>query len=252
MPPITLHMVIARQIALDLSHRDISADSGAYLLGATSPDIRVITRQDRYSTHFFDLGEHNHQDSVATFLNACWHLAAPERLNQPTRAWAAGYISHLVLDEQYITGVYRRYFLRHDHLGGTIRANVMDRLLQFDLDRRYGSDPALKTAICDALACTVHDIQTGFIDAETLERWRQVSRDVAARNLDWGRARAMIANHLRYAGLEEDETLKRFLDSLPELLDETIAHITDAEIDAFLQRATETARAAVGRYLGCA
>lgn len=252
MPPITLHMVIARQVALDIAHEDVPADSGAYLLGATSPDIRVITRQDRYSTHFFDLNEHNHQDSVATFLSTCWHLAAPERLNPPTRAWAAGYISHLVLDEQYITGVYRRYFLRHDHLGGTMRANVMDRLLQFDLDRRYGSDPELKAAICTALACTVDDIEAGFIDSETLERWRQVSRDVAARNLDWDRARAMIANHLRYAGLEEGETMERFLDSLPELLDETIAHITDAEVDAFVQRATETARAAVERYLGCA
>jgi hypothetical protein len=252
MPPITLHMVIARQVALDLDHADLPADSGAYLLGATSPDIRVLTRQDRYSTHFFDLNEHNHQDSVAAFLATYGNLAAPERLNAPTRAWAAGYISHLVLDEQYITGVYRPYFLRHDHLGGAIRANIMDRLLQFDLDRRYGSDPELKASICRALACTVADIETGFIDTDTLERWRQVSRDVAARNLDWDRARAMIANHLRFAGLEEEETLDAFLDSLPELLDETIAHVTDAEVEAFVQRATETARAAVERYLGCA
>ncbi len=252
MPPITLHMVVARQVALDLGRSDLPADSGAYLLGATSPDIRVLTRQDRYSTHFFDLNQHNHQDSVAAFLSACSHLAAPERLNAPTRAWAAGYISHLVLDEQYITAVYRPHFLRHDDLGGAIRANVMDRLLQFDLDRRYGSDPQLKAAICDALACTIADIDTGFIDADTLERWRQVSRDVAARNLDWDRARAMIANHLRFAGLEDRETLDGFLDSLPELLDETIAHVTNAEVEAFVQRATETARAAVERYLGCA
>jgi hypothetical protein len=252
MPPITLHMVVARQVALDLCLEDLPASSGAYLLGATSPDIRVITRQDRNSTHFFDLNQHNHQDSVAAFLATYGHLAAPERLNPETRAWAAGYISHLVFDEQYITGVYRPYFLRHDHLGGAIRANVMDRLLQFDLDRRFGADPELKTAMCDALACTVADIQTGFIDGETLERWRQVSRDVAARNLDWDRARAMIANHLRFAGLEEGESVDGFLDSLPELLGETIAHITDAEIDAFVQRATESARSAVERYLGCA
>ena len=56
-------MVLARQIALDLCLADVPATSGAYLLGSTSPDIRVITRQDRLSTHFFDLNEHNHQDS---------------------------------------------------------------------------------------------------------------------------------------------------------------------------------------------
>ena len=63
--------------------------------------------------------------------------------------------------------------------------------------------------------------------------------------------RSMISNHLRYAGLQEGETLGTFLDSLPELLDETIAHITSAEIDAFVQRATASARSAVERYLGC-
>ncbi|WP_322797341.1 zinc dependent phospholipase C family protein [Tepidiforma sp.] len=251
MPPITFHMVVARQVAIDLATEHLSPDSGHYLLGATSPDIRVLTRQDRFSTHFFDLNEHNHQDSVATFLETYGHLAAPERLNPETRAWAAGYISHLVLDEQYITGVYRPYFLQHHHLGGAIRANVMDRLLQFDLDRRFGSDPELKQSICAALSCTVEGIACGFIDSETLERWRQVSHDVAARNLDWDRARAMIANHLRLAGLSEGETMEHFLDSLPELLGETIAHITDSEIDAFVQRATDTARAAVERYLGC-
>jgi hypothetical protein len=69
--------------------------------------------------------------------------------------------------------------------------------------------------------------------------------------MDWDRMRGMISNHLRFAGLEEGETLGSFLDSLPDLLDETIAHITSAEIDAFVQRATEAARSAVERYLGC-
>lgn len=251
MPPITLHMVLARQIALDLGHQDVPASSGAYLLGATSPDIRVLTKQDRLSTHFFDLNEHNHQDSVAAFLAAYGALAAPERLNTQTRAWATGYVTHLVMDEQYITGIYRPYFARYDELGGRLRANVMDRLLQFDFDRRYGNDPVLKADICGALASTVSGIESGFLDAETLDRWRQVSLDVAGRQMDWDRIRTMISNHLRFSGLEEGETLGDFLDSLPELLNETIALITSDEIDAFVQRTMQAARAAVERYLGC-
>ena len=39
-PPITLHMVLARQIALDLDSAQLAPTSGHYLLGATSPDIR--------------------------------------------------------------------------------------------------------------------------------------------------------------------------------------------------------------------
>lgn len=251
MPPITLHMVLAREIALSLDSDELDPGSGHYLLGATTPDIRVITRQDRFSTHFFDLNGPDHQDSVAGFFAEHARLLQPEHLNAETRAFVAGYISHLVLDEQYITGIYRPFFARHDALGGAIRANVMDRLLQFDLDRAYGNDPELKRHLAEALSCTVESIEAGFVDAATLERWRQVTSDVSQRNMDWERMRGMVANHLRFAGLEEGETLSTFLDSLPELLSETIAHITSAEVDAFVQRSTGAARAAVERYLGC-
>lgn len=252
MPPITLHMVLAREIAASLGQGDLDAFPGPYLLGATTPDIRVITRQDRYSTHFFDLNTADHQDSVAGFFKTYDRFVQPERLNAETRAFVAGYVSHLVMDEQYITGIYRPYFARHDALGGSIRANVMDRLLQFDLDREYGDDPALKARLAAALSCTIEGIDAGFIDHETLERWRKVTLDVSQREMDWDRMRSMIANHLRFAGLEQGETLGTFLDSLPELLNETIAHVTSAEIAGFVERSTDAARSAVERYLGCA
>jgi len=251
MPPITLHMVLAHQIALGLDHTDLSALPGPYLLGATTPDIRVLTRQDRYSTHFFDLNGPDHQDSVGGFLGEHGRLAAPETLNPETRAFVAGYVSHLVMDEQYITGVYRPYFAKHEALGGAIRANVMDRLLQFDLDREYGDEPSLKLALAGALSCTVEGIDCGFVDHETLERWRKVAFDVSQRKMDWDRMRGMISNHLRYAGLEEGESLGSFLDSLPDLLNETIAHVTSAAISGFIERSTSAARVAVERYLGC-
>ena len=251
MPPIALHMVLARQIGLDLGEATLNAEPGAYLLGATTPDIRVITRQDRFSTHFFDLALEDHQDSVAGFFGEHARLSDPGALNPCTRAFVAGYISHLVMDEQYITGMYRPFFAAHETLGGKIRANVMDRLLQFDLERAHSADPEIRRALADALACTVEGIQAGFVDGETLERWRQVASDVAARDMDWERIRAMIANHLRYAGIEQGETLTGFLDSLPELLDETIAHVTSAGVEDFLGRTTEAARKAVMRYLGC-
>ena len=69
--------------------------------------------------------------------------------------------------------------------------------------------------------------------------------------MDLDRMRSMISSHLRHAGLTDDEDLAGFLDSLPDLLKETIAHVTDAEIGAFVERATENARVAVKRYLAC-
>ncbi len=252
MPPITLHMVLARQVALDLDDATLASAQGAFLIGATTPDIRVITRQDRFSTHHFDLNVHESQDSVKAFFAENARLDDPGELNPETAAFVAGYVSHLVLDEQYITGIYRPFFAQHEELGGAIRANVMDRLLQFDLDREYGNDAEVKQHLCDALSCSVENIQAGFVESETLERWRQVTVDVASHEMDWDRMRGMISNHLRRSGLDEGETLSGFLDSLPELLDATITHITSAEIDAFVRRSTEAARTAVARYLGCA
>ncbi len=252
MPPITLHMVLARQVALDLGEATIASAEGAFLIGATTPDIRVITRQDRFSTHHFDLNVHESQDSVKAFFAENIGLDDPADLNPETAAFVAGYVSHLVLDEQYITGIYRPFFAQHEELGGAIRANVMDRLLQFDLDREYGNDAEVKRHLCDALSCSVENIQAGFVESDTLERWRQVTVDVASHEMDWDRMRGMISNHLRRSGLDEGETLSGFLDSLPELLDATITHITSAEIDAFVRRSTEAARTAVARYLGCA
>ncbi len=251
MPPVTLHMILARRLAAGLAETLFEELPGPYLLGATAPDIRVITREDRRNTHFFDLSVFDHQDSVAGFFGAQSHLADPARLNPETRAFVAGYVTHLVLDEQYITGVYRRFFARHDTIGGSVRANVMDRLLQFDLDRTHG-DAALRADLCTALACTIEAIDAGFVDAETLERWRQVACDIAARGMDWDRARAMIERPLRRSGMDNEKgELSAFLDSLPELLDETIGHVTSAEVDGFVERATAAAAAAVTRYLEC-
>lgn len=245
-------MVLARDAVAALGQADLAANPGAFLIGSTSPDIRVLTRQDRRSTHFYDLGDFEHQDSVANFFAAEGRFMAPERLTPATRAWVSGYIAHLAMDELYIEDIYRRFFTPHEELGGQVRANVMDRLLQFELDRVYGNDRELKMSLSEALSCTVENIEVaGFIEHETLERWRQVSFDVANRTMDWERMRSMVSNHLRFSGLAEGETLTTFLDSLPELLDATIAHVTNAEVDGYVQRATAAATTAIARYLEC-
>ena len=44
MPPLALHMGIAKELADGLRHKSLEADLGAYYLGSTTPDIRVLTR----------------------------------------------------------------------------------------------------------------------------------------------------------------------------------------------------------------
>jgi hypothetical protein len=69
--------------------------------------------------------------------------------------------------------------------------------------------------------------------------------------MDWDRVRQMVSNHLRRAGIAEEHELAELLDSLPGLLDATIAHVTSDEIDAFMRRSADAAALAVERYLRC-
>src|SRR5207302_8448798 len=114
-------------------------------------DIRVLTRWDRERTHFFDLNNRSEQSGVHRLFDEQPGLRDAAAIEAPTAAFVAGYISHLVLDEEYITQIYRSYFGEGGVLGDELMANVMDRLLQLHLDRREREDGCAVAEIRDAL-----------------------------------------------------------------------------------------------------
>ena len=69
MPNPPVHINLARQAAAVLRHDVIDANMGYYLLGSTSPDIRVITRKDRACYHFARLDF----DEIGTGINGLFH-----------------------------------------------------------------------------------------------------------------------------------------------------------------------------------
>ena len=103
MPSLGLHLTAARSLAVDLDSPLIESDRGAYYLGATTPDIRVLTKWDRAHTHFFDLDDFTDQDGVHRLFEREPALRDACSVGSSTAAFLAGYISHLVLDEDYIT-----------------------------------------------------------------------------------------------------------------------------------------------------
>jgi hypothetical protein len=250
MPPIFLHMAMARDIEQGLAQESISAQPGAYYLGATSPDIRVITRWDRARTHFFDLNVYDHQDSVTELFRQHPELAEPEHLSPETVAFIAGYITHLCLDERYIYDVYRPYFGQQSALGGDLAANTMDRLLQFELDRRRREEGEAASEIREALEDCSLAIDVGFLDSETLVKWHQVAIDQTRHPPDWRRFRYQGGRHLPGIDLESDDALEEFLERVPELLEQTIRHVSTKQVDAYVEQARETSAEQIRRYLG--
>lgn len=250
MPPIFMHMAMARDIRRTLDTGVLGAHAGEYYLGSTTPDIRAITRWDRSRTHFFDLNVYDHQDSVRALFAEHPELADPDSLPPETVAFVAGYVTHLSLDERYICDIYRPYFGQRSALGGDLAANTMDRLLQFELDRRRREEPETSLEVREALEGCSLAMDVGFLDSETLGKWLQVSIDQTRHPPDWRRFRYQGGRHLQGISLETDEELEAFLERVPVLLDQTIRHISTRTVDAYLDEATEAAAALIRRYLG--
>jgi hypothetical protein len=153
------------------------------------------------------------------------------------------------MDEAWIIDVYRPCFGQRSPLKGDVLANLLDRVLQFELDRREREDKAAVEEIRrDLLASTINQV-VGFIDDETLRRWRQISADLLARPLGWDRFGVIADRHLRAYGVESEEDLGHFLRNIPDLLDQALRQVTPQKLEAFQERARRRASAAVREYL---
>jgi hypothetical protein len=249
MPLLGLHMVAAREIAQDLASPIIDADRGAFYLGATTPDIRVITRWERERTHFFNLDDFEEQDGVQRLFESQPSLRDAHALNESTASFMAGYISHLVLDQDYICQIYRPLFGERSTLSGDEKANLMDRMLQFEMDRSDRQDDAMIADIRDALIASALDVTVDFIAHDTLLQWRERSVEVLGHAPSWERFGRFASRHLSAAGLEGDEVVRQFMDEVPLLLRRTIDHVGEERIREYLHDAKARAGRVMREYL---
>ncbi|MEZ4503814.1 MAG: zinc dependent phospholipase C family protein [Dehalococcoidia bacterium] len=248
MPSLGQHMGRALRIADRLDHPAIEADRGAFYLGATAPDIRVITRRDRRVTHFFDLDHLEHQDSVEQMLVERPELARPADLDAHTRAFMAGYITHLVLDEVYIETLYREYFGARSGMADDPFANVLDRALQFEMNRRELEDGTSFTAITSALLSSDTSNAVEFLEDDYLAEWREVILDFASQGPTWDRFPRMMNIHLKRAGFTEAE-IEEFAANGPSLATRSLEYVSEERVGTYVDTATDLAAARVADYL---
>jgi hypothetical protein len=247
MPPLGLHMVVARSLAGDLHASAVDADRGAYYLGATTPDIRVLTRWDRARTHFFDLQCLGEQSGVQRLFEQEPALRDAARLDPSTAAFVAGYISHLVLDEEYITQIYRQYFGAGGALGDELMADVMDRLLQLHLDREERADVEATEDIARALVETSAEVAVDFIARDVLREWRDRQIDVISSAPHFEK---MMSRHLHAAGIRGEAEIAAYMEQhADELLRGTIERVGEDRIREYLDSAKWKARRAMRDYL---
>jgi hypothetical protein len=241
-------MTVARGLAEELSSGVIDGDRGAYFLGATTPDIRVLTRWDRERTHFFSLDDFGEQSGVHRLFEREPALRDASALDAPTAAFMAGYISHLVLDEDYITQIYRPLFGERSELRDDTLADVMDKMLQWDIERaeceRVGGDD-----IRQALAECAVEVNVEFIGRETLVRWRDVSLDVMSQPHSIDRLVRFLGRRMPAFRLDDKERAARFSADVPALLRRTWEHVGEERVREYLEGTRNRARQAMKEYL---
>ena len=68
----------------------------------------------------------------------------------------------------------------------------------------------------------------------------------------WERFRFQGGRHVRPGFGEDPGDYEEFMQRVPEILQQTIDHVSTAQVDAFVERSKEQAIRTVARYLGCA
>jgi len=248
-PPLSLHIALARSVSDGVRSDLLDRERGTVYLGATAPDIRVITRWERSRTHFFDLNNFAEQSGLGAFFEENPALAHAGELAPATAAFVAGYATHLVMDETWINMIYRPYFGERSPMGGSLRANVMDRALQFSLDHKRRSDSDLVAEIVDAVTRCDLGLDIGFIDGDSLKQWHRVVVDMMSSEPSWERFSAGAKRHLPNGGdTSEFEELVR---SVPALVDETLEYLTPELLDEFMSEAVNRCHASVQEYVRC-
>lgn len=174
MPTPITHLVIAQRILDSRPERVPQGDDdafGAFLLGTTLADVRVLTGEPRAATHFLGLPPRRGDSGIRALLHAHPQLADLNGAGMCARMMVAGYLAHLLADEIWLIRVYWPYFkhavARHD----------WERLLWHDLLRSEMDQqdrtavPAEFHRILGAARCAS---PFPFIADEGVEAWRQL------------------------------------------------------------------------------
>jgi hypothetical protein len=248
MPHLAFHMSVARDLANLMGNSLIDAERGPFYLGSTGPDMHVLSRTDRMSSHYFDLDCLEDQDSRVSFFDVHGELRDASALDDGTIAFVAGYLSHLVIDEVWITDIYRPFFGSASPLHGDARANLLDRILQYDFDLQRRLDrAAIEEVLRDLASARLPNVT--FLDAETLGRWRDIVVDMVSQPPNWGRFGRTASRFLAAAGVQTAEEIEAFSKALPALLEETKAHVGAQRLDDFLNKAHAVALRSLEDYL---
>lgn len=247
MPTPINHLVIADEILIcrdchSATHSLLNAQRGYFLLGSIAPDAQTVSQANRDDTHFFDLHGPDDQSSPELMLTRYPQLADPACLPLPQAAFLAGYLSHLLIDDLWIAGVFRPHF-RH----GINRDNFAQRILLHNVLRTHLDEQARQrlrqTTLADLQTVTIAHLLP-FVSDDDLRAWRDL---VCEQLVPGGEVyTARIFAQRMDASVEDILTL---LDSPEALQTEVLGRLPSTKLDWYRHEAVACSCRFIGRYL---
>jgi hypothetical protein len=246
-PNLPAHIDFAHTTAQQLGHPTLDDNLGHFLLGSTSPDIRVITRKDREEYHFAPLDFDDVGAGIDRMFDSHPDLMSAGDYSGQTQAFIAGYLTHLVVDETWITTMFRPYFGNPVVFEDEVLGLVMDRALQMELDRQAWETA---TAIRSRLEAASERVEIGFIPSETLEEWRLWVLGSLDRGFSWNRLRFM-ARRIAAGddGHPAHQVADDFVQSMPGSLETLCESVPGKDLTNLKDRTIQSLVRVVGDYL---
>ena len=242
MPPICWHLVTVREASAQIDIPAVQEHPAWFLLGATSPDIRVISPFTRAQTHFFDIDLQEQESGTQRIFEQHPGLLRAALTDGHHQAFVAGYLTHLVMDELWITSVYRPLFGGASPLAEDDRRNLLDRIVQFGMDRRQRLDRELMGDIKRTLQDFTADGGIGFLDEPLLRRWHEVIGNLTDQLPEW-EVFGRLAG--RFFPNEDKEEIVR---QAPDLLERAMQHVTEERLVRFRAEAITRSQQMVQGY----
>jgi hypothetical protein len=270
MPSTYIHFWVAGDVAaagaLSLDTQSL-ADS--YLCGTAAPDIHLLGGPPRPATHFWEIGEPVPGHLGASRLMAAYPHLIASRLDPVERAFVAGYLCHLAVDEAWIRTIYVPLFGPDTPLAGP-EGVALQQAFYSVLERRLSDAGPAAPAIGDTRGDWLGALRRAaelplraelppFTDLPVLHRWLDALLSLAA--VRAGPARLRLWEQLRAQPNVAPDALARAISSVPPSADRSTPDplaefearasgiVSDADVARFHAVAVPEAAALVRDYL---
>ena len=247
MPNLPAHISLAHEAAQRIGHSALETNMSYFLLGSTSPDLRVITRRGREAYHFAPLTFEDVGHGVRGLFDSNPHLSSSRERDDRTSAFVAGYITHLVADERWIVDMYRPYFANREVFEDEVHGKLMDRALQLEMDRR--SIDATMAAL-PLVSRATDEIDVGFIPPSTISEWREWVMDHIEGHFSWERLSFMA---VRIAGGDPEHRVHamadEFVRGVPESVERLHSYVPPERLAEYRERAVSDLVRYISDYL---